>query len=96
MVIVMEVMGIELMDKETSKGKAYKVTIIGKSSTIYDHQAYVKLNSEEIKGVAIGDKWAIAPLEAIDHRELGPGDVARLADMEHAGITDLDTREMDS
>lgn len=56
--ITLEVNAIERM-----ADKSYKITLVAKSSTIYEHMCFIHLSADEAKGVAIGDKWVISPAD---------------------------------
>lgn len=86
--ITLEVTAIERM-----ADKSYKITLTGKSDTIYDHMAFLHLTAEAVRGVGIGDKWSVIEHSVLAEPEPSGGPMALvydrvLADREHAGISD--------
>lgn len=67
--MILEVIGIERLDND--RGHCYKLTLEGKSETIYNNQAYLKLTPEAAKGVSIGDEWLVQPVTLTPAAEIG-------------------------
>jgi hypothetical protein len=54
---IVEVTGIEKMDD------VGRISLIGPTETIYNNQLYLKIPWEQVKGMAIGDKYEIRKVE---------------------------------